>query len=337
MRLGGRARRVLPFFWAASFLWTAVVSAAVKSAPPVSVTLPSKVSVLGPAYTVGDVAEVVGRDGVQVERIRRTPVGRAPLPGHPVTLTAVSLRVALRKAGFADADFVVPDGEAEVATARQEYPLKTLLPVVREQVVRATGEDPANVKLEPSEAFNKVVTLPRGKVTASLRPPLSGRYEGMTLFTAELLVEGRKVRTLPLRCGIRIERPYVVVKRRIERGAKLDASRLELKRVSVGQTGPEPVTDLSVAIGRTAARALVPGQVLRIADIADPPVVHRGQEVTCRVRRGNVEMEARVRVLEDGKAGSVIRVENIGSKKTFKARVLSEDAVESLGGPSGSK
>jgi flagella basal body P-ring formation protein FlgA len=40
-----------------------------------------------------------------------------------------------------------------------------------------------------------------------------------------------------------------------------------------------------------------------------------------------------VKALEDGKLGSVIRVENTGSQKVLRARVVDEMTVEAVAGP----
>jgi flagella basal body P-ring formation protein FlgA len=62
-------------------------------------------------------------------------------------------------------------------------------------------------------------------------------------------------------------------------------------------------------------------------------MIKRGQEVTCRGHKGNVDIEVQVKALEDGKMGCVIRVENTGSQKILKARVVDETTVEAVAGP----
>ena len=277
--------------------------------------------------------EVSGTDAAKAERIRKTPIGRAPVPEHPFILSATNVRIVLRRAGFSDSEFMVTEGETKVSTQSQSFDLKDLVSSIRDLVVSLTGESPGDVVLEPSEVFDRSITLPKGKVTVDLKPPASGRYEGKVLFTADLRVDGRRARIVPLNCTIHIEKPRVMVIKRVERGQKLDKEHLAVKRADNGLVGRDPVDDLSMALGRTAARSLAPGQVLRMSDLVDPPVVKRGQELTCHVRRGNVEMEAQVRALEDGKAGTVIRVENTGSKKILKVRVLDENTVEAVSAP----
>jgi flagella basal body P-ring formation protein FlgA len=186
--------------------------------------------------------------------------------------------------------------------------------------------------VEPSASFDRSVLLPSGKVTLSLRPPVSGRYDGSVLYVVDFSVDGRKMKTMPMRVTVRIERPVVVVTHRVERGEKFAESKMEIQRLTSGVSS-DSVTMMSQALGKTAARALFPGTALRFQDIADPPMVKRGQEVTCRGRKGNVEIEVMVKALEDGKLGSVIRVENTGSQKVLRARVVDEMTVEAVAGP----
>jgi flagella basal body P-ring formation protein FlgA len=298
----------------------------------VQIHLQPKVSVVGPIFSIGEVAQVLGEDETRCERIRKVPVGRAPLPERPLTLNAMMIRVALRRAGINEAEALVEDGESVVTTASQVYEIQNLLPLIRTDILRATGEAPANVKVDPSTSFEKSVLLPSGKVTSNLRPPVSGLYDGSVLYVVDLSVDGRKLKTIPLRVTVRIERPAVVVTHRVERGEKFEDSKLEIQRLTSGVSS-DSVTVMSQALGKTAARAIFPGTALRFQDIADPPMIKRGQEVTCRGHKGNVDIEVQVKALEDGKMGCVIRVENTGSQKILKARVVDETTVEAVAGP----
>ena len=302
------------------------------TAASAQIRLQSRVSVIGPTFSIGEVAQVVGTDENRCDRIRKVQVGRAPLPDRPLTLNAMTIRVALRRAGFTEGDASVAEGESVVTTESQVYALQNLLPVIRTDILKATGEPPANVQVDPSSSFEKSALLPSGRVTVALRPPVSGRYDGSVLYVVDLSVDGRKVKVLPMRVTVRIERPAVVVTHRVERGEKFEENKVEIQRLTSGVSS-DSVTLMSQVLGKTAARAIFPGTALRFQDIADPPMIKRGQEVTCRGRKGNVEIEVMVKTLEDGKVGRVIRVENTGSQKVFKARVVDEMTVEAVAGP----
>jgi flagella basal body P-ring formation protein FlgA len=289
------------------------------------------VSVLGPIFTIGDVSQVSGNDDYRCECVRKVPVGKVPPADRSWTLNALTIHVALRKAGYAEGDVLVVEGESVVTTESQDYPLQNLLPLIRTDILKATGENPANVLVEPSSSFSKSVLLPKGKLTVELRPPVSGLYDGSVLYLADLSVDGRKMKTLPMRVTVSIERSAVVVTHRVERGEKFDEGTIELKKLTSGVSA-DSVTLMSQAVGKTAARAIFPGTALRFQDIADPPVIKRGQEVTCRGRKGNVEIEVMVKAMEDGPLGRVIKVQNTGSQKLLKARVVDENTVEAVAG-----
>lgn len=324
----------LRWVWAlvALMVWTAKVDARPQTGSSVQIRLQQKVSVIGPYFSVGEVTQVAGGDETHCERIRKIPVGRAPMPDHTLMINASTIRVALRKAGILEGEASVLEGDSTVSTASQVYDLQNLLPVIRTDILRATGEAPANVQVEPSASFEKSLLLPSGNVTAGLRPPVSGRYDGSVLYVVDLSVDGRKFKTLPMRVTIRIERPAVVVTHRVERGEKFEESKIEIQKLTSGVSS-DSVTLMSQALGKTAARAIFPGTPLRFQDIADPPMIKRGQEVNCRGRKGNVEIEVTVKALEDGRMGRVIRVQNTGSQKLFTARVVDETTVEAVAGP----
>ena len=87
-------------------------------------------------------------------------------------------------------------------------------------------------------------------------------------------------------------------------------------------------TRLSVTTTQVDVR--VDGRLVRRVSIRWrlPSVVRRGQQVLVRARFGGVEGELLCEALSDGAPGDVIRVRNVGSRKTRSGRVTASGEVE---------
>jgi len=299
----------------------------VLAASPIDIQLPHKATVAGPAITLGEIAEVNGDNRAELEKVRRVKLSAAAPAGGTIKLTQGFVKVALRKEGyslealsFSGADVV------EVLTQSQLFSLAGLLPDIKSFVLGQLKESPENVDIKISGA-DKKISLPAGSVKANFRPPLSGKFDGAFLLTTELEVDGRMVRVLPLRVTVEVFHPVVVTTHRVEKGSKFSRENVSLVRTSTSKVLGQYMDRLENVLGRTAAAPLVPGTVVRINSLFDPPVVKRGQSIQAIVQYGNVEITVQVRATEDGKAGDVIRVENSETHKLLRGKVLDEKTV----------
>ena len=311
--------------WSSLFFWS--LAWPLLAAGPVDIHLPQKATVAGSAISLGEVAEVSGENRAETEKVRRVKLSAAAPAGGTIKLTQGFIKVALRKEGyslekisFSGADVV------EVLTQSQLLSLAGLLPDIKSFVIGQLKESPENVDIKISGA-DKKISLPAGLVKANFRPPLSGKFEGAFLLTTELEVDGRVVRVLPLRVTVEVFHPVVVTTRRVEKGDKFSRENVSLVRTSTSKIMGQYMDRLDSVLGRTAAAPMVPGTVVRINSLFDPPVVKRGQNVQAIVQYGNVEITVQVRATEDGKAGDMIRVENSETHKLLRAKVLDEKTV----------
>jgi flagella basal body P-ring formation protein FlgA len=296
-------------------------------AGPIIIRLADTATVVGPNISIGEVADLIGSGNGDLERVRRLIVGKAAPAGDTATITQRYIKICLRREGFSLSDFDFEGADAsKVLTQSQDFYASKLLPEIKKFVLKQIKEDPANVEIKMA-GQDKKITLPAGKIKPNFRPVFSGKYEGPVLLTADLEINDRLERALPLRVNIEIFRPVVVTTHRVEKGDKFSAENVALIRTPTSKILPGSLSQLNYAVGRTASVPLVPKTVLRYSDIFDPPVIVHGSVVQAIVRRGNVELRVDARAVEDGKAGDDIRVENTDSHKVLKGKVVDEKTV----------
>jgi flagella basal body P-ring formation protein FlgA len=296
-------------------------------AGPLEIRLSEGATVVGPNISVGDISDLIGTGNGQLERVRRLVVSRAAPAGDTVTVTQQYIKICLRREGFSLNDFDIEGADSsKVLTQSQEFDPASLVPEIKNFVLRQIKEDARNVSVKLGSQEKRLV-LPAGDIKPTFRPAFSGKYEGSVLLTAEIEVNGRMVKALPLRVNIEIFHPVAVTTHRIEKGDKFTDENVALVRTPTSKILTGSLSQLDYVVGRTAANPLVPGTVIRFADIYDPPAITHGKEVQAVVRRGNIEVTVNVRAIEDGKAGEMIRVENTASHKLLKGKVLDEKTV----------
>jgi flagella basal body P-ring formation protein FlgA len=292
-----------------------------------SISLSEKSAVVGPEVTLGEVAQITGTNEAMIERVSRLVISRAAPAGERITISQAYIKVVLRREGFSLEDFTFGGvDKTEILTQSQDFSPGDLLPDIKAFVLKEIDEPAENVEVK-LDGVNKKILLPAGKIKANFRPSFSGKYDGPILLTAELEVDSHLIRVLPLRLTVDIYHPAVVTTKRVEKGEKFTDENIALVREPNSKIMRGCFRQLSYVLGRTASMPLIPETVIRIDEIFDPPVVLRGRTVQAIVRFGNVELSVNARVIEDGKAGDVIRVENSDSHKVLRAKVLDEKTV----------
>lgn len=289
--------------------------------------LPEKATVVGPQINLGEVAEVISDDEAIADRLRRMTLGKAAPAGAEARITLGYLKIALRREGYNLQGFSFGGADSiEVLTQSQAFDPATLLPQVKSFILSETAQAAENVNVK-LEGMGKKITLPAGTVTAKFRPSFTGQYEGSVFLTAELTVDGRLVHVMPIRATVEIYHPAVTVIKRVSKGEKFTRDNVSLVRTPSSRIVSGCFRQLEAVLGRTAAMPLVPGSVLRVNDLFDPPAIQHGEIIQGVIEKGNVELSVQVRAIEDGKAGDLIRVENTDSHKVLRGKVLDEKTV----------
>jgi flagella basal body P-ring formation protein FlgA len=158
--------------------------------------------------------------------------------------------------------------------------------------------------------------------------PRSGRFD----VTFDL--PGSAVaRKLPLRYTGAIAETFeaLVPVRQIAQGEVLTAGDLTpTRRPKHEFTGA--VIAAEQAVGLASKRALRPGQVIKLTDVAKPELIARNETVTISYAVPGIVVSIRGQALEPGTLGAVINVLNVQSKKTIQATVTGPGHV-SVGAP----
>ncbi len=173
----------------------------------------------------------------------------------------------------------------------------------------------------------ELLDKPAGNATLSIDRSVF-KLHGTMPVPLQLWQKGVRVATIYPRLTIFVQQEVAVASNRIMRGRILDGSVVRIEKRPIGQIVSQPFTDLSGVLGAVSRMDIPSGTILNGSMIETPPIVKGGQMVSVRVVSGGLLIMSSGQVLQDGRAGQLVRVLNTKSRRDFLARVVAPDLVE---------
>ncbi len=154
------------------------------------------------------------------------------------------------------------------------------------------------------------------------------KHRGQVALALTISVGGSLLRTYPLAADFTVDEPVRVAVRRIERHEPISTANTRLEMRETTPLHPGAVPDPTQVLGMLAKRPLLPDEILTMACVAWPPVVHRGQQAPLVVRYGVIRAATEVVCRQDGVPGEVISVRQPETHRLLRARVLDDGSLE---------
>ncbi len=158
--------------------------------------------------------------------------------------------------------------------------------------------------------------------------------------TTALQAQPAGPRTVEVRCGdapgwrvyvpvrVRKEANVVVLTRPVAAGQSITAEHIAMGRRDIAGAGSVVFEDAAAVIGMTAVQGLVPGGALTSTDLANGRLLKRGDPVVLVSRVDGVEVRVSGRALGRAAPGETVAVENLGSRRIIRGRLIGDGLVE---------
>lgn len=128
--------------------------------------------------------------------------------------------------------------------------------------------------------------------------------------------------------SVRREADVVVLTAPARSGEPLAASQLAVQRRDMGKASGAGFGDPAAVVGRMPRRALARGTAVTEADLALGAPLRRGDPVVLVAKAGGIEVRMAGRALGPAQSSGVVSVENLGSHRILRGRVIAEGVVE---------
>jgi len=296
---------------------------------PIRIALRPEVVLDRAEVTLGDVAVLTTRDLTTLRRLMAVPLGIAPRSGGAVRLERDALERWLRaRAGVDPAQVEWTGASASEIHVRARELAGEIVAAAALDAARAAlsrGGKRAEVAVSGSP---RAVPVPPGRIALEVRPiPERAVIARRLSVWVDVSAGGRFVRTVPVSLDVKVFAPAWVATRDGTPGQLLEGSGLEVREVEWSGRDAPPLAGDSGAPLRLR-RPLAAGEAVTRAHVEPAPEVARGTWATLRSRRGAVELESRVEVLQDGFPGQTVRVKLPNASSAILARVAGPGSLE---------
>ena len=321
----------------------AIALAATLAAPALGASVRLRGAALvdaGSPVTLGDIALL---EGAAAEALAGVEVAEGDArAGAPVTVTLADVRRAVREAGASMGRLAIsgtscvvrrraPAAEtgARRARDRAERPRHEALDLAGPATVRTRlaqmlpdhyMTDAGRIRVRFDRADQDLLETPVWERRVALTPRTSEASRRLLvdvrLFDGERIVLERTIGA-----DVEVRREALALRHGVERGEEIGAADLEPVDRWMAPDGGAPVPESSRAVGMLARKDLRAGETLRESDLVAPLAVRRGEAVTVVCLNGEVGLQARGRVLDDGRVGELVACRLDGSEREFLARV----------------
>ncbi len=174
------------------------------------------------------------------------------------------------------------------------------------------------------------VILPEGKIDFEFE--IFGRSQrfkvGRIPLVLNIKIDGILKKKIWINSKVKFFKEVVKTKRLLQKGKVITSEDLSLEQVDALQVGRRAFIDPDEVIGLMAVRDISQGDILKLNMVKKPAVVKRGDRVLIMAKMGRMKITTPGIVREKGFKGSMIRVQNINSKKEVYARVIDSNTVE---------
>lgn len=140
--------------------------------------------------------------------------------------------------------------------------------------------------------------------------------------------EGDRPWKIFLASAVEIRGEAFVAARPLGRGDRLRKEMINRSQVVVNSVRRGAIKDLENLVGMEISRPISAGTVFTPDLVSAPDAVSRGDHVIITARTGNFSVKSRGKALGNGRVGEQVRIENLSSSRTVRARIVGPGHVE---------
>lgn len=332
-------------------LGVAAQAASPREQGPVRIVLHRQALAAGREIFLGDVARLEGGSDALRQKLARLGLDEFPSHGGDVAISREQVGVRIRLAGVGTERFQLEGAQAvEVCRGKcvergaqsaerleeeeeEDLTEKGVETAARQLLLERLPWKPEDVSIRLHQIGDWPAVEVGEEDRVSLRPELGAATNllGKVEVDVALFVNDEPAGVVPVCFDVRLHQEVAVATRRIERGEALGPDNITRNRRAVN-TG-NYLSYAEAVAGKRSRRLILPGQMMMKSDIeaATPEhaiLVKQQDTVKLVARVGSMRVTATGEALQEGRAGQLIRVRNLDSKKILTGRVVSRGTVE---------
>lgn len=206
--------------------------------------------------------------------------------------------------------------------------------------VYQVSQDDIQIEWKDDDLGKKISDLqkfyPGKSISIEVKDSIIRDIAGKQGIPVDVLVDDKQNRIIYVRCKVDVLKEAIVAKFNIKRNESITEDNIKYYKVPVNkiQRNIVPSSPANI-VGKVAMIDITENTVITSNLLKEKTVVFRGNQVTIRIRNGDLTLTGVGEALQDGYSGQniAVRVTSLESKKTVMAKVLDVNLVEiNLGG-----
>ena len=311
---------------AALFALLACVRIVSANAPAASCTvrLRPQATVKSTALVLADIADLSGAEETLVTQLARMPLGSI----KDVRVLSRLEVLSLIRSEIPNPDDVLMTGAdfTRVSIATRTAEAGEIAAVVKAHLASVTPWREDEIEVRAIDNL-KMIALPQVDIqlrVASRRTPANFRS---TLLSVEAVFDGQPIRTFWVKADVRVRAQVVQVAKPVPYRSVLKADDLREVMCEIADPRADYIRTFAEAVGKTAKRALGPGELLSRNWVDEVRLVRSGETVRLLVQINGISVTTLARALQSGKLGDRVKVRNIDSDRAITAVVTGQGEV----------
>lgn len=287
--------------------------------------------------TVGDIAKIEA-PAKSAGRIAAVVITSAPQPGTTRTIEAGYVRLKLDAAGFGNVKIAGHAKTALTGRCRRIGP-QTLEELAKDYAAELLPKNNHNYEIEVERRPRELILPDEPAIEIKPRLYSGAIHPGVNTLAIDASLDGHVIATTSAVLRIKSTAVVLVAADTISQGQALtdQNTRCELRDITkIKDPLPGPAQDAPSQQGAgavqpagwVARRTIQAGAIITAADVALPPDIRSGEQVTLTVKCGAVAIRTSAEARQDGRVGDSIRVRSSVSNEEVRARVIAPGKVE---------
>ncbi|MBF0349596.1 MAG: flagellar basal body P-ring formation protein FlgA [SAR324 cluster bacterium] len=292
----------------------------------IRILLPESTVVDGETYKLSEVSQIQGEDFDLIEKLNEVEIGRSPLPGHNTVLSESLVTSRIRP--LVDRNKIVFPGATSTRIERSA--LKISGSDIEQAVSRHIQSQNPNEEIKTKFISSiQDVLVPKGELTYEVGTKREYKKEGgYRTYDMVFYIDGKIVKTVPVRVYVKVYKDIVVAKETIHRNEVIEESDLTTVKRNVDRLPATYVEDKNHLIGKIAKRVIGPEEILKENSVTTAPIVNSGDRLLIVFDTPTIRLTAPGIAMSKGRMGDRIPVRNIDSKTIVFAKVSNKNVVE---------
>lgn len=293
------------------------------------IVIPNSVRVRGVDIKLSDIASIDG-DATFKNKVKNIILGQAPLPGYQRVVYRDEVIYALKvlKINLTQLNLNIPYQFTVISDYRQ-LSIDKLIDLGKDYIYDSLPYSQQELEVDVINPPQDVM-VPYGDLRLEIGEFYQRDLVGTSTIPVEIIIDDRVYRRVYIQYKVGVLQKVFVAKEQIQKGQFISKDLFEIKERLINTLNHQFVDVNADLKGKKMKISLDIGRPLLKSMVEMPPLVERWKEITIVARVGGVEVTTVGKSLQEGNIGDMIKVQNINSRKTIKAKVIAKNTVEVL-------